>query len=55
MSIGELAMETGVKIVTIRYYEQIGVLPALCEPPPITAPTARNTRNGSALYAGAEI
>ena len=28
MSIGELAKETGVKIVTIRYYEQIGVLPA---------------------------
>lgn len=27
MSIGELAEETGVKIVTIRYYEQIGVLP----------------------------
>ena len=26
MSIGELAEETGVKIVTIRYYEQIGVL-----------------------------
>lgn len=28
MSIGELAKETGVKIVTIRYYEQVGVLPA---------------------------
>ena len=28
MSIGELAKETGVKIVTIRYYEQSGVLPA---------------------------
>jgi len=27
LSIGELAKETGVKIVTIRYYEQIGVLP----------------------------
>ena len=27
MSIGELARETGVKVVTIRYYEQIGVLP----------------------------
>lgn len=27
MGIGELAEETGVKIVTIRYYEQIGVLP----------------------------
>lgn len=26
LSIGELARETGVKIVTIRYYEQIGVL-----------------------------
>jgi DNA-binding transcriptional MerR regulator len=28
MSIGELAKETGVKVVTIRYYEKIGVLPA---------------------------
>lgn len=28
MSIGELAKETGVKVVTIRYYEQIGVLPS---------------------------
>jgi DNA-binding transcriptional MerR regulator len=27
MSIGELAKQTGVKVVTIRYYEQIGVLP----------------------------
>jgi len=28
LSIGELANETGVKVVTIRYYEQSGVLPA---------------------------
>jgi DNA-binding transcriptional MerR regulator len=28
MSIGELANATGIKVVTIRYYEQIGVLPA---------------------------
>jgi DNA-binding transcriptional MerR regulator len=27
LSIGELATETGVKVVTIRYYEQIGVVP----------------------------
>jgi Cu(I)-responsive transcriptional regulator len=27
LSIGELAKATGVKIVTIRYYEQIGILP----------------------------
>jgi len=26
-TIGELAKRTGVKIVTIRYYEQIGILP----------------------------
>lgn len=26
-SIGELARETGVKVVTVRYYEQIGLLP----------------------------
>lgn len=29
-SIGELSKATGVKVVTIRYYEQIGVMP---EPP----------------------
>jgi len=29
MGIGDLAAETGVKVVTIRYYEQIGVLPAV--------------------------
>jgi DNA-binding transcriptional MerR regulator len=28
LSIGELAKDTGVRVVTIRYYEQIGVLPA---------------------------
>lgn len=28
LSIGELAKETGLKVVTIRYYEQAGVLPA---------------------------
>jgi Cu(I)-responsive transcriptional regulator len=27
LSIGELAKATGVKIVTIRYYEQIGLMP----------------------------
>lgn len=30
VSIGELSRETGVKVPTIRYYEQIGLLP---EPP----------------------
>ena len=35
LSIGELAKETGVKVVTIRYYEQIGVLP----------PPSRSTAN----------
>ena len=28
MSIGELATATNVKIVTIRYYEQVGLMPA---------------------------
>jgi Cu(I)-responsive transcriptional regulator len=28
LSIGGLARETGVKVVTIRYYERIGLLPA---------------------------
>ena len=27
-TIGKLARETGVKVVTIRYYEQIGLMPA---------------------------
>lgn len=27
LSIGQLATETGVKVVTIRYYEQIGLMP----------------------------
>ena len=27
MGIGDLAKESGVKVVTIRYYEQIGILP----------------------------
>lgn len=29
MGIGDLARQTGVKVVTIRYYEQIGVLPVV--------------------------
>jgi len=28
LTIGKLALETGVKVVTIRYYEQIGLMPA---------------------------
>lgn len=28
LSIGELSKQSGVKVVTIRYYEQIGLLPA---------------------------
>ena len=36
-TIGELANQTGVKVVTIRYYEQIGVLP-------VPARTAGNYR-----------
>ncbi len=44
MSIGELAKETGVKIVTIRYYEQIDVLPP-------AARTAGNYRTYSQEHA----
>src|SRR5581483_12346222 len=29
MGIGDLAKETGMKVVTIRYYERVGVLPAV--------------------------
>jgi DNA-binding transcriptional MerR regulator len=38
MSIGELAKQTGVKVVTIRYYEQVGVLP-------VSKRTSGNYRN----------
>ena len=44
MSIGELATATGVKIVTIRYYEQIGLIPA-------PARTAGNYRSYSQEHA----
>ncbi len=33
LSIGDLARETGVKIVTIRYYEQIGLMPSAARTP----------------------
>ena len=33
MGIGELAKQTGIKIVTIRYYEQIGLLPSPARTP----------------------
>ncbi|MFL6415763.1 MAG: MerR family DNA-binding transcriptional regulator [Bryobacteraceae bacterium] len=42
-SIGELAKETDVKVVTIRYYEQIGVLSA----PRRTAGNYRGVRQGA--------
>lgn len=38
LSIGELAKATGVKVVTIRYYEQIKIMPA----PPRTEGNYRN-------------
>ncbi|NJO54658.1 MAG: MerR family transcriptional regulator, partial [Bacteroidales bacterium] len=37
MSIGELSRQTGVKVPTIRFYEEIGLLP----PPPRTASNRR--------------
>ncbi len=44
MSIGELASATGVKVVTIRYYEQAGILP-------VPARTAGNYRSYSQEHA----
>ncbi|MGA8027721.1 MAG: helix-turn-helix domain-containing protein [Bryobacteraceae bacterium] len=41
LSIGDLAKRAGTKVVTIRYYEQIGVLPA----PPRTAGNYRSYSN----------
>jgi Cu(I)-responsive transcriptional regulator len=41
ISIGDLAKGTGTKVVTIRYYEQIGLLPA----PPRTAGNYRTYSN----------
>ena len=40
LTIGKLARETGVKVVTIRYYEQIGLMP-------VPARTDRNYRTYS--------
>jgi DNA-binding transcriptional MerR regulator len=33
MGIGDLAAKTGIKVVTIRYYEQVGILPAVTRTP----------------------
>jgi len=44
MAIGELAKKTAVKIPTIRFYEQIGLLP----PPP-------RTMSGQRRYGAAEV
>lgn len=43
--IGDLAKQADVKVVTIRYYEQAGLLPA-CERTPVTiACTLKSTCN----------
>jgi DNA-binding transcriptional MerR regulator len=42
LSIGELSQRTGVKVPTIRYYEQIGLLP----PPPRTEGQQRRYSEG---------
>src|SRR5579871_6553251 len=44
MSIGALSRETGVKIPTVRYYEQIGLLPA-----PARSASDRRLYDGSAV------
>jgi DNA-binding transcriptional MerR regulator len=44
LSIGELGQRTGVKVPTIRYYEQIGLLP----PPPRTEGQQRRYSEGAA-------
>ena len=55
MGIGDLAAETGVKVVTIRYYEQIGVLPAVKRTSLITGAMEETTSGGCASFAGAAI
>lgn len=50
LSIGELAKESGVKIVTIRYYEQIGILPFPDRTEPITGFTHPGTRSACVSF-----
>lgn len=45
LSIGELSARTGISTKTIRYYEEIGVLP----------PARRNHENGYRLYDEADV
>jgi MerR-like DNA binding protein len=43
LTIGDLAKATGTKVVTVRYYEQAGLLPAPRARPETIAPTGRIT------------
>ena len=42
IGIGDLAKGTGTKVVTVRYYEQIGMLPVPSERQETTGPIATN-------------
>jgi hypothetical protein len=56
LGMGELAKKTGVKVVTVRYYEQIGILAiALNAPTKTIAPTTRGTRSVCVSFGAAAI
>ena len=55
LAIGDLAKATGTKVVTIRYYEQAGLLPAPAARTATTVPTKLTICIGSASFADAGI
>ena len=50
LSIGDVAMATGVKVVTIRYYEQIGLLPIPSRTDGNYRPIVRSTYAGCGSF-----
>ena len=53
--IGDLARESGVKVVTIRYYEQIGLIRRLLARAGTTARTGSPLASGSNSFGAVEI
>jgi DNA-binding transcriptional MerR regulator len=49
VGIGDLAKESGVEVVTIRYYEQIGILPRVNRTPGNYRSYGTGTRAAAAL------
>jgi hypothetical protein len=55
LSIGELSKATGVKVVTITYYEQIKLMRRRCARKEISAPTNESTSTSFSSFADAGI